>query len=500
MDEVKELALMSDDDDAATEIGGHGPHQGAGFAGNGQPNGNGHADHDQPATRPGPKARATIDRDDKVISSSYTRSYDFVMDHGKGCEVWDVDGHRYLDFNAGVAVLSTGHTHPAVVKAIQEQAEKFIHMAGTDFYMEQPVELAEKLIAHAPGSFGKRVFYTNSGTESIEAAMKLARYHTRRPVLISFFGAFHGRTYGSMSLSQSKALHKTGFAPLVAGIQQVPYGYCYRCPLNLTYPSCNVACVDYIEKTTFKYHVEPKEVAALVVEPVQGEGGYIVPPPAYFPKLRDLADRYDIPIVVDEVQSGMGRTGKMFAIEHTGVTPDVICLAKGIASGVPLGAVIAREDLMTWPSGAHANTFGGNALAVAAALATLKLLEEDLMANATYQGDYLLARCKEWEQRYSFVGDVRGVGLMVGIELVEDKQTKEYASQLRDDIVEEAFRRGLLLLGAGKSVLRLCPPLVISRSELNEGLTIIEQIMDLFEARRNNRAEVGNPQYAVAAK
>lgn len=467
---IKELSLMSDEDVAAPDL----------FD---LPEG---STSDPQPTRPGEQAQHWVSRDGKVISPSYTRSYPFVMDHGKGVEVWDVDGHRYLDFNAGVAVLSTGHTHPQVVKAIQEQAEKFIHMAGTDFYMAQPVELAEKLIALAPGDFAKRVFYTNSGTESIEAAMKLARWHTKRPVLVSFFGAFHGRTYGSMSLSNSKALHRTGFQPLLAGIQQVPYPYHYRCPLggNHTEEECGLAVIEYIEKVTFKYHVSPSEVAAFIVEPIQGEGGYVVPPKSFFPALRELADRYEIPLVVDEIQSGMGRTGKMFAIENWGVTPDVICLAKGIASGVPLGAVIAREDLMTWPSGAHANTFGGNPLAVAAALATLKLLEEGLVDNAAKMGEYIMPRVQEYKQRYSFVGDVRGIGLMIGIELVEDKQTKEYAGDLRDAIVEECFRRGLLLLGAGKSVVRLCPPLIITKDELDEGLAILEQVLNEFEAQR----------------
>ncbi len=436
--------------------------------------------------RPGTQALHWVSRDDAVISPSYTRSYPFVMDHGKGSEVWDIDGHRYLDFTAGVAVLATGHTHPVIVKAIQEQAEKFIHMAGTDFYMAQPVELAEKLIGHAPGAFSKRVFFTNSGTESIEAAMKLARWHTRRPVLISFLGAFHGRTYGSMSLSSSKALHRTGFQPLLAGIQQVPYPYHYRCPLggNHAEADCGLACVEYIEKVTFKYQVPPSEVAAFIVEPIQGEGGYVVPSPSFFPALRALADKYEIPLVVDEIQSGMGRTGKMFAIENWDVTPDVICLAKGIASGVPLGAVIARADLMSWPSGTHANTFGGNPLAVAAALATLKLLEEELIAHAAAMGEYIMPRIKEYKQRYSFVGDVRGIGLMIGFELVEDKQSKEYAGDLRDAIVAECFRRGLLLLGAGKSVIRFCPPLVITKAELDEGLSIVEAVMDEFEAKR----------------
>lgn len=437
--------------------------------------------------RPGPQALHWVGRDDQVISPSYTRSYPFVMDKGHGCEVWDVDGHRYLDFNAGVAVLATGHTHPKVVQAIQAQAEKFIHMAGTDFYMSAPVELAERLIAHAPGDFGKRIFYTNSGTESIEAAMKLARWHTKRPVLMSFFGAFHGRTYGSMSLSNSKSLHRTGFQPLVAGIQQVPYPYHYRCltggDANHSAEDCGLATVEYIEKVTFKYHVVPTEIAAIFAETIQGEGGYVVPPASFYPALRELADRYEIPLVMDEVQCGMGRTGKMFAIEHWGVTPDVICLAKGIASGVPLGAVIARDSLMTWPSGAHANTFGGNPLAIAAALATLDLLEQELIANAAAMGEYMLPRLQEWKERYAFVGDVRGLGLMAGVELVEDKQTKEYASDLRDAIVDECFKHGLLLLGAGKSVIRLCPPLVITKSELDEGLNIMEQVMDEFAAK-----------------
>jgi 4-aminobutyrate aminotransferase len=427
---------------------------------------------------PGPLGKEVIQRDDKVISPSYTRSYPFVMDHGKGNLVWDVDGNRFIDFTAGVAVLATGHAHPEVVRAIQQQAEKFVHMAGTDFYLPNVVELAETLCRVTPGKFEKQVFLTNSGTESIEAAMKLCRHHTGRPVLISFLGAFHGRTYGSMSLSSSKYLHRTGFQPLLAGIYHAPYPNTYRPPFDVAPDKLGRACVDYIEKTMFRHLVSPHEVAGIFVETIQGEGGYIIPPDDFYPALRDLCDRHDIPLVVDEVQSGMGRTGKMFAIEHWGIEPDVVCIAKGIASGMPMGAIVARKSMMTWPSGAHANTYGGNALAVEAALATIRLLEGGLIENATKVGDYMKQRISTWVDRYPFVGDVRGKGLMIGAEIVADKATKAGGPALRDRIVDESFEKGLLLLGAGPSTIRFCPPLILDEATADEGLEIMEGVMD----------------------
>lgn len=427
---------------------------------------------------PGPRGAQIIERDEAVISPSYTRSYPFVMDHGKGMMVWDVDGNRFIDFTAGVAVLATGHAHPDIVRAIQEQAEKFIHMAGTDFYLPSAVELAEKLNRITPGDFEKQVFFTNSGTESIEAAMKLCRYHTGRPVLIGFLGGFHGRTYGSMSLSSSKYLHRSRFQPLLAGIYHAPFPNPYHPPLEAPNGKLGQACVDYIENVMFRHLVSPHEVAGIFIESIQGEGGYVVPPDDFFPALRDLCDRHDIPLVADEVQSGMGRTGKMFAIEHWGVTPDVVCIAKGIASGMPMGAIVARKSLMSWPSGAHANTYGGNALAVASALTTIRLLEGGLMENAERMGQYMMKRLSQWPGRYPFVGDVRGKGLMIGVEIVSDKEKRTPNSQLRDKIVDLSFEKGLLLLGAGPSTIRFCPPLIIDEQAADEGLAIMEQVMD----------------------
>jgi 4-aminobutyrate aminotransferase len=427
---------------------------------------------------PGPRAEELVKRDVAVISPSYTRSYPFVMERGSGCMVWDIDGNRYIDFTAGVAVLNTGHCHPEVVQAVKDQAEKFLHMAGTDFYVPNAVELAETLSRVTPGDFEKQVFFTNSGTESIEAAMKLCRHHTGRPVLISFLGAFHGRTYGSMSLSSSKYLHRTRYQPLLPGIYHAPYPDPYHPPFDVPAGNLGRACVDYIEKTMFRHLVSPAEVAGIFVETIQGERGYVVPPDDFYPALRDLCDRYQIPLVADEVQSGMGRTGKMFAIEHWGVVPDVVCIAKGVASGLPLGAIVARKSMMSWPSGAHANTFGGNPLAVAAALATIRLLEGGLMENAVRVGEHMEKRLRTWVDRYPFVGDARGKGLMLAVEIVADKATRADDHDLRDRIVDECYKHGLLLLGAGPSTIRFCPPLIIDAQTADEGLAVMEKVMD----------------------
>ena len=430
---------------------------------------------------PGPKGAAWLERDAAVISPSYTRSYPYVMDHGSGTEVWDVDGNRFLDFSSGIAVTSTGHSHPAVVKAIQEQAERFIHMSGTDFYYPEQIELAEKLNRLAPGEEPKKVFFTNSGAEAVEAALKLARYATGRPRMLAFIGGFHGRTIGALSLTGSKAVHRRGFMPLMPGVTHVPYGYCYRCPFNLEYPSCDVACLKYIEDEVFKHYVPADEVAAVFVEPIQGEGGYVVPPPMFHPRLRELCDRHGILLVADEVQSGIGRTGKMFALDHWGVVPDIICLAKGIASGLPLGAMIARADLMTWPPGAHANTFGGNPLACAAALVTLDLVAKEYAANAAAVGAGMLSTLKAMQGQHPSMGEVRGKGLMIGVEMVKDKTTKEAAPDLRNDLVEACYRRGLLVLGCGPNTLRFMPPLNTAKPVADEALGIFEEALTEVE-------------------
>lgn len=427
---------------------------------------------------PGPKARSYVARDSEAVSPSYTRSYPFVMDHGEGSLAWDVDGNRYIDFNAGIAVAATGHAHPEVVRAVQEQAAKFIHMAGTDFYYAVQIELAEKLTSLVPGNEANQVFFTNSGAEAVEAALKLARYHTRRPRILSFLGAFHGRTMGALSLTASKVVQRGGFAPLVPSVTHVPYGYCYRCAYNLEYPSCDIACVDYIESTLFKQLVPPGEVAAVFVEPIQGEGGYIVPPPGYHERLKGLADKYGILFVADEVQMGMGRTGKWFSIEHWGVVPDITIMAKGIASGMPLGAMVASKELMGWPFGAHGTTFGGNPVSCAAASATIELIEtEGLMENAAMRGNRLLDASREIQRRHSSIGDVRGKGLVVGLELVKDGQTREPAGELRDEVLDRAFKKGLLLFGCGPSTVRFMPALTVDADTVDEGLAIFEEAL-----------------------
>ncbi len=368
---------------------------------------------------PGPKAKTLIERDNRVISTSYTRCYPLVAERAQGAIVEDPDGNRFLDFAAGIAVVSTGHCHPQVVKSIQDQAAKLIHMSGTDFYYANMVELAEKLAALVPGGVGRRVYFGNSGTEAVEAALKLARYASGRPQFLAFRGAFHGRTMGSLALTGSKSVQKKGFFPIVQGVTHVPYAYCYRCPFGKTPDSCAVECVKTIESEVFRTTLPPEEVAAIFVEPVQGEGGYVVLPKKFFDELKALADKYGILLVLDEVQSGMGRTGKMFASEHFGVVPDIVTLAKGIASGMPLGVMVARADLMTWGPGAHASTFGGNPVSVEAALTTIRLLEEELVANAAAVGAHMMDRMREWPRRYPCVWDVRGLGLMIGVEFVK---------------------------------------------------------------------------------
>ncbi len=426
---------------------------------------------------PGPKARTFLKMDSKYISPSYTRSYPAVIEKGSGVWVTDVDGNEFLDFSAGIAVLATGHCHPEITKAIKEQSEKLLHMSGTDFYYPYQIDLAEKLAEIVPGAKNKKVFFGNSGAESIECAMKLARYHTRRPRYIAFTGAFHGRTYGALSLTSSKAGQRRFFGPLLPDVTHVPYAYCYRCPFNLNYPGCNLECIKYIEEVVFKKIAPPEEVAAVFVEPIQGEGGYVVPPESFIPALRKLCNDYDIILVDDEVQAGMGRTGKMFAIEHFNTKADMYCIAKGIASGLPLGVCVSNSSLMDWPPGAHASTFGGNPVSCAAALKTIELLENGLIDNAARLGELALNIMNELKEHYDFIGDVRGKGLMIGVEFVTDKKTKTPVKDKRDAVVYEAFKQGLLILGAGESVIRIIPPLVINEQELQTGLDIIEQVI-----------------------
>jgi 4-aminobutyrate aminotransferase len=426
-------------------------------------------------TLPGPKAQAIIERDARVVSPSYTRDYPLVIARGEGAFVEDVDGNVFLDCTAGIAVTATGHSHPDVVAAIVEQAGKFLHMSGTDFYYELQARLGEELSAIAPMPGPHRTFFGNSGTEAIEAAIKLARYSTKRPNLIAFFGAFHGRSMGSLSLTASKLTQRKGFSPLVPGVFHVPYANCYRCPVNATPDSCAAECLRFLEEQTLVHIVSPDEVAAIVVEPIQGEGGYVVPPNVFHERLRELTRTHGMLLVVDEVQSGMGRTGKWFAIQHAGVEPDMVATAKGIASGLPLGVVVARSELMSWPPGAHASTFGGNPVACAAAMATIRLIRERLMENAADVGAHLFAGAKQLMEKHALIGDVRGRGLMIGIELVRDRQTKERATTERDRVVRECFTRGLLVLGAGQNAIRLSPPLVLTKDQADTAVRILDE-------------------------
>jgi 4-aminobutyrate aminotransferase len=429
---------------------------------------------------PGPKAAEIIHRDQALLSPSYTRAYPLVIERGEGAIVEDVDGNRFLDFNAGIAVVAAGHSHPRVVKAVQRQAAEFLHMSGTDFYYRGMVDLAEKLARLVPGGGPHRVYFGNSGSEAVEAALKLARYHSGRDKFVAFLGGFHGRTMGSLSLTGSKAVQRRGFGPFLP-VQHIPYAYCYRCAYGKQPDTCNVECVKVLEDQLFKTILPAEEVAAIVVEPIQGEGGYLVPPAKFHEELRRVADRHGIILIHDEVQCGMGRTGRMFASEHFEVTPDMITLAKGIASGLPLGAMVAKADLMSWTPGAHASTFGGNPVSCAAALATIELLEDSLLENARVMGDHILSRMRDWPRRFRFVGDVRGKGLMIGVEMVLDQQTKQPAPELRNQVESMAFERGLLVLGCGASTLRLSPPLVINRDQADFALDTLEECLRTIE-------------------
>jgi 4-aminobutyrate aminotransferase len=424
---------------------------------------------------PGPKAKAIIERDRQFVSPSYTRDYPFVIARGEGAVVEDVDGNRFLDCAAGIAVNSTGVSHPDVVQAICEQAGKFIHMSGTDFYYEPQVRLAEELAAIAPIDGAVRTFFGNSGTEATEASIKLARYHTKRQGIIAFLGSFHGRSMGSLSLTASKVIQRRGFGPLLPGVYHARYPDPYR--FNGSADECADECLSYIRDQLFVQVIAPDEVAAIVVEPIQGEGGYIVPPAGFLQGLRELATEHGIVLVVDEVQSGMGRTGKMFASEHFGLRADVVNIAKGIASGLPLGVTCARADVMSWPPGAHASTFGGNPVSCAAASATIKLLKDGLVANAAAVGAHLLDGLRELQRKHAVIGDVRGLGLMIGVELVRNRQTKERAIDERNALVQSMFRRGVLVLGAGKNAIRIAPPLVLSKSQADSLLRVMDEAL-----------------------
>jgi 4-aminobutyrate aminotransferase len=422
---------------------------------------------------PGPRAQELLDRDARYTSPSYTRVYPLVCARGSGAVIEDVDGNLFLDFTAGIAVNATGHCHPHVVAAITDQANKLLHMSGTDFYYQPQIDLAQRLAELAPGESAKRVFFTNSGAEALEAALKLARWHTGRPRAIAFLGAFHGRTYGAMSLSGSKVVHRRGFAPLVPDIHHA--GFPRGCTACAVAAECT--CVRNIEETLLKRIAPPDEVAAVFVEPIQGEGGYHVPPPGFLPALRELCDKHGMLLVADEVQTGMGRTGKLFAVEHWGVEPDILCLAKGIASGMPLGAIVARSEVMDWPSGSHASTFGGNPVSCRAALATLDLLEAGYIRNAAERGEQLRQGLRNLKRDYPQLGDVRGLGLMTAVDIVKDGDPSAYDPAARDEVIQAAFRRGLLLLGCGESAIRFCPSLCITAEQVETALRILSGVL-----------------------
>ena len=411
---------------------------------------------------PGPDARAWVARDEAVSSPSYTRDYPLVVRRAVGSVVEDVDGNRFLDFAAGIAVCSTGHCHPKVVAAIHEQAKSLLHICGSDFYYPSMIELMEKLSALAPWSGEKRVLLTNSGTEAVEAAIKLARYHTKRKWILAFHGAFHGRTMGALALTCSKVRQRESFGPLVPMVAHAPYGDC-----------------DFIENRLFKHQISPAEVAAIFVEPVQGEGGYILPPAEFLPDLRALCDRHGILLVCDEIQSGVGRTGKWFAYEHFGIVPDVILLAKGLASGLPLGAVLTRADIMTWPEGAQGSTFGGNPVACAAAVATLDLVGSAYMSNAAELGERLLQQLREVAEERKTIANVRGLGLMCAADVI-NRRTGKGDVKLRKRVIESAFERGLILLPCGEFAIRFCPPLCINEAQLDVGIRLLDEALSLL--------------------
>jgi 4-aminobutyrate aminotransferase len=433
---------------------------------------------------PGPNAKRILAGDEQYISPSYTRSYPMVAKRGRGIVVEDVDGNEFFDFSAGIAVTSTGHCHPEVVAAIRKQAGELIHMSGTDFYYEGMVTLAERLSKIAPMPGPHKIYYGNSGAEAIECALKLARYHTKRQQVIAFLGAFHGRTMGALSLTASKPQQKRRFSPMVPGVTHVRYPDVYRGCVGGAQDAEKFAlgCARYIEDKLFKTVLAPEEVAAIFVEPIQGEGGYVVAPTIFMQELRRICDKHGILLVVDEVQSGIGRTGKWFAVEHSGVQPDIVCIAKGIASGMPLGVTMSKADIMDWVPGSHASTFGGNPVCIAAALATLDVIEKErLLRNSQEVGDHMMKRMAGWPKKHRIVGDVRGRGLMIGVDIVKDQATREYGNSERDRVVEAAFERGILFLGCGPSTVRIAPPLIVTKDEADVAMDALEESIAVVE-------------------
>ncbi|HEY2352095.1 MAG TPA: acetyl ornithine aminotransferase family protein [Candidatus Acidoferrum sp.] len=430
---------------------------------------------------PGPNAKHVLELDTKFMSPSYTRDYPLVAKRGRGAVVEDVDGNKFMDFAAGIAVCSTGHCHPKVVTAIQEQAADLIHMSGTDFYYESMPLLAQKLAATVPGSEAKKVFFTNSGTEAVEGAIKLARYATKRDKFIAFYGCFHGRSMGALSLTASKSTQRKGFGALLSGVEHIPYPYAYRCAHGHTAETCGAEILEQLEGQIFKRLFDPEDVAGIIIEPIQGEGGYVPAPDFFLQELQRICRQHGIMFIVDEVQSGMGRTGKWWACEKSGIEPDILLSAKGIASGMPLGAFIARESIMNWKPGSHGTTFGGNPVCVAAGLATFDLIESEYRENARRLGEYIFQKTAGWTDKFKIVGDIRGRGLMIGMEIVRDRKAKEKAADLRNRIVDRAFYNGLCILGAGENSLRLSPPLMIDREQADAALAILEKCIQEAE-------------------
>jgi 4-aminobutyrate aminotransferase len=432
---------------------------------------------------PGPKAQAIIARDHEILMRT-TKTAPIVAESGEGVWITDVDGNRLLDFSAGVSVNNVGYAHPEVVRAVREQVGRLSHFAGTDFYYEAQVRLAERIARIVPGTFEKKVFFTNSGTESAEAALKIARWQRQKPIVIGLLGGFHGRTMGALSLTASKPVQRARYAAYATGGHHIPAPNCYRCPYKLEYPSCDLYCAKILKELYFQTSIPPDDVAAMIVEPVMGEGGYIVPPKGWHPAIKSILDEHGILFIDDEVQAGMGRTGRWWAIEHHGIVPDLLTMAKAIGGGLPMGAVAFRKDLDFPVNGAHANTFHGNLVAAAASLATLDVIEKDhLLDNARVQGAYLISRLKELQGRHEEIGDVRGLGLMTATEFVRDRKTKEPAVKFRDRVLEESYRRGLILLPCGTSTLRYIPPLVVRREEIDEAIEILDAAIRAARAR-----------------
>ncbi|MEO0141859.1 MAG: aminotransferase class III-fold pyridoxal phosphate-dependent enzyme [candidate division WOR-3 bacterium] len=455
----------------------------------------------------GKNARRLIARDKRVMFGAHTRTREIplVVDRAKGPWVYDVSGKKYLDFGAGFAVVGAGHCPPEVISAATGQLRKLIHISGSDFYYESQVALAEKLVKITPGRFPKRVYFGSSGAEAIEASLKIARYYTRRPRMISFFGAFHGRTFAGMTMSGSKKVQRAHFGSLIPEVVHTPYPYCYHCLFNETYPECIRKefegmpipyCLSYLTEVIFERLVDPEDVALILVEPVQGEGGYIVPPKEFLPALRKIADKYGIVLIFDEIQCGLGRTGRWFACEHFDTIPDIILIAKAIASGLPMSATVGRAELMdcevdsrAWIPGSHGSTFGGNPVCASAALATLNLIENGLIRNARVLGEFIKERLNELANRHKIIGEVRGLGLMIGLEIVQDKESKKPfprvvtkdGKNIKEVITGECFKRGLIIYGAGFNSLRISPPLMITKDEAEQACMIIEQAIEFVE-------------------